>query len=353
MHRQLAISILTLFLAIPAAADPDESNLRVGVRDSAPFSYRGEDGNWRGIAVEIWEEIARTHDWTFTYHPLSLPELLNAVEHGGVDIGVAGLSITSAREKVMDFSHSFFEGGVAIATRQKSAGWLTLTRNLLSPDFFKVILVLLGVLISFGSLLWFFERHRNPQHFRSRWREGVEDGLWWSAVTMTTVGYGDKVPVTRAGKLIALVWMFSAIVLISSFTAAFAHALTVGAIESRVHGIEDLPRVRVVTVEGSTSATLLQQPGIVHQTGHSVPEMLDRLEAGLVDAVVFDQPVLRYHLRDGRREDLVVLPAALSTEFYGLALPKGSELRDPVNLALLDFIHRDAYRGLLFKYLGE
>ncbi len=353
MLRQLAIAVLAVFLPIPAAANSDESTLRVGVRDSAPFSYRGDDGSWRGIAVETWEEIARTYDWTFTYHPLSLPELLSAVEYGEVDIGVAGLSITADREKVMDFSHSFFEGGIGIATRQKSAGWLALTRNLVSLDFVKVILALLGVLVGFGTLLWFFERRRNPQHFRAGWREGVEDGLWWSAVTMTTVGYGDKVPVTRAGKLIALVWMFSAIVLISSFTAAFAHALTVGAIESRVQGIEDLPRVRVVTVEGSTSASLLQQRGITHQTGQSVPEMLDQLEAGLVDAVVFDQPALRYHLRDGRRERLVVLPTTLSIEFYGLALPKRSELRDPVNFALLDFIHQNSYRGLLFKYLGE
>jgi len=353
MLRHLLIALIVLSVSLPVIAEPEPEPLRVGVRDSAPFSYRGEDGTWRGIAVETWEEIARTHGWTFTYHPHSLPELLTAIAEGHVDVGVAGLSITAEREKIMDFSHSFFEGGVAIATRQKSAGWLALTRNLLSPDFAKVILALLAVLMGFGTLLWFLERHRNPQHFRSRWREGLEDGLWWSAVTMTTVGYGDKVPVTRAGKLVALVWMFSAIVLISSFTAAFAHALTVGAMQSRVQGIEDLPRVRVVTVEGSTSAALLQQRGIRHQTGHSIPEMLDQLVAGAVDAVVFDQPVLRYHLRDGRREDLVVLPTSLSSEFYGLALPRESTLREPVNLALLDFIHRDRFRGLLFRYLGE
>jgi polar amino acid transport system substrate-binding protein len=353
MLRHLLIALFVLPFALPVVAEPETRPLRVGVRDSAPFSYRGEDGTWRGIAVETWEEIARTHGWTFTYHTFPLPELLSAIEEGRVDVGVAGLSITAGREKVMDFSHSFFEGGVAIATRQKSAGWLALTRNLLSPDFAKVVLALLAVLLGFGTLLWFLERHRNPRHFRSSWREGMEDGLWWSAVTMTTVGYGDKVPVTRAGKLVALVWMFSAIVLISSFTAAFAHALTVGAMESRVHGVEDLPRVRVVTVEGSTSAALLQQRGIRHQTGRSVPEMLDQLEAGLVDAVVFDQPVLRYHLRDRDRQDLVVLPASLSTEFYGLALPRGSALREPVNLALLDFIHRDTFRGVRFRYLGE
>ena len=33
--------------------------------------------------------------------------------------------------------------------------------------------------------------------------ETVADGLWWSAVTMTTVGYGDKVPRSRIGKFLS------------------------------------------------------------------------------------------------------------------------------------------------------
>jgi len=44
---------------------------------------------------------------------------------------------------------------------------------------------------------------------------------------MTTVGYGDKSPITAAGRLVALVWMFSSIIIISLITGAFATAMTV------------------------------------------------------------------------------------------------------------------------------
>lgn len=46
--------------------------------------------------------------------------------------------------------------------------------------------------------------------------------LWWAAVTMTTVGYGDEVPVTVEGRLIAVGLMVSGIALLGVVTATLA-----------------------------------------------------------------------------------------------------------------------------------
>jgi voltage-gated potassium channel len=48
------------------------------------------------------------------------------------------------------------------------------------------------------------------------------DGLWWAIATVTTVGYGDKVPVTAGGRAIATVLMLSGIALVGVITAALA-----------------------------------------------------------------------------------------------------------------------------------
>ncbi len=48
------------------------------------------------------------------------------------------------------------------------------------------------------------------------------DWLWWSVVTVTTVGYGDFTPVTIAGRLIGTVLMFFGIGVLSMFTATIA-----------------------------------------------------------------------------------------------------------------------------------
>jgi voltage-gated potassium channel len=47
----------------------------------------------------------------------------------------------------------------------------------------------------------------------------AEDAIWWSYVTITTVGYGDKFPVTTEGRIIAAILMTVGVGLFGTFTA--------------------------------------------------------------------------------------------------------------------------------------
>lgn len=49
-----------------------------------------------------------------------------------------------------------------------------------------------------------------------------QDALWWAAVTVTTVGYGDKFPITTEGRLIAVGLMVTGIAVVGSITASLA-----------------------------------------------------------------------------------------------------------------------------------
>ena len=48
------------------------------------------------------------------------------------------------------------------------------------------------------------------------------DALWWGLVTITTIGYGDKFPVTTEGRLVAAVLIIFGVAMISTITASFA-----------------------------------------------------------------------------------------------------------------------------------
>ena len=49
------------------------------------------------------------------------------------------------------------------------------------------------------------------------------DALWWCVATVTTVGYGDVVPVTSLGRIVALVYMFFGIILITTLLAVISN----------------------------------------------------------------------------------------------------------------------------------
>lgn len=76
-------------------------------------------------------------------------------------------------------------------------------------------------LIFSATLMYWAEGEAQPKLFGS-----IPRALWWATVTMTTVGYGDSVPFTVTGKVIAAITSLSGIVLIAIPTGIFAAAFS-------------------------------------------------------------------------------------------------------------------------------
>lgn len=78
----------------------------------------------------------------------------------------------------------------------------------------RVLVVLLALSLFSAVALWRLEGGADKPSF--------VDWLWWSVVTLTTVGYGDITPSTPAGRLIGIFLMFSGIGTLSMLTATIA-----------------------------------------------------------------------------------------------------------------------------------
>ena len=333
--------------AEPAPTEP----MTIATRHAPPFAIKSDDGQWSGIAIELWNRISERTGYDFRYTELGLKEMLDAVIAGRIDAAAAALTITSDREQVMDFSHPFHTSGLAVAVPLRSTSLFRVVKRFLSPAFLVVVAALLALLVAVGVLIWLAERRANTQFQRTP-VSGIGSGLWWSAVTMTTVGYGDKAPTTLWGRVIALVWMFAGLIAISSFTAAITTTLTVNELDASVSGVDDLRLKRVLTLGGSTSDQFLTDEGIRHRTADTLTEALEQLAGGAADAVVHDAPILRYQVKEAFSHRLQVLPLILRRQDYGIALPHGSPAREPVNVALLDVIRSEEWFTILDQYLG-
>jgi voltage-gated potassium channel len=78
------------------------------------------------------------------------------------------------------------------------------------------------VLIYFAAVgIYYFENEAQPDHFSS-----VFDSLWWSIVTLTTVGYGDVYPITVGGKVFTFFMLLIGLGIVAIPTGIISSSLT-------------------------------------------------------------------------------------------------------------------------------
>ena len=73
--------------------------LVAGTKESPPFSMKNPDGNWTGISIGLWQQIAAELDLTYELRELDLKQLLEGVKNRSLDAAVAALTITSERSR--------------------------------------------------------------------------------------------------------------------------------------------------------------------------------------------------------------------------------------------------------------
>lgn len=350
-------AVLLAFAAAAAAVPPESSRLpsriwRVGIFEAPPYTWRGEDGEWRGLLVELWKEVANELNLSYRLGEASADTILDDIAHDRLDVAIAPLSLTMARERTVDFSHAFLRARTGIAVRKggDEERWITVARALATPTALRLYLGLVLLVFVAGILMWLLERRRNAQ-FAGRPLPGIGDGIWWSGVTTVAVGYGDKVPITFWGRLIGLLWMSISLILVTAFTAFVTAKLAVAEF-GRVVDASTLHNAIVGTVEGAAVGELLRHERIRHRVYPSIPKALDALRDKEVAAVVWDVTVLDYYVQRDARRDLEVLPTTFDHQLLAFPLPDGSALRDPIDGVLRRFLAQPAWQDLQDRYLA-
>lgn len=335
--------------------------LIVGTREVPPFAMLNQENQWEGISIDLLRDVKAEledlsgHEIEIQFKIQTLKEMLAAVADSKVDVAAAALTVNYERETQMDFTHSFHTSGlgIAVGANQRRSGWSGIIDAVFSKTFGSIVAGLLTAMLISAVAVYLFERDANPEHFDHGWFRGVAAGMWWAAVTLTTVGYGDKVPKTFGGRTIALVWMFAGLFIIAGFTAAVTSALTLTELRAKVSGPSDLSRIKVATVEASTSADYLRSRNINFASHSNVDSALASLIANNCDAVVYDAPVLRHQAFQNYAGEVFVLQNTFERQNYAFALPSNSPLREPINRVLLRKISSPSWEEVLQTYFGE
>jgi len=339
---------------------PNEGRqVRVGVAGEPP-SVIVTAGEPSGIIVEYWQELAQEMMLSYELVAYSTVETsLAALDKGEVDLAIGSISITSDRIAKYDFTQPISQGDLTVLRPSEPPTLWRTFQPFLGWTFLSSVG---GIFLSFfvvGNLLWWTE-HKDNEQFPKTYREGIREGIWCATTTFTTVGYGDRVPITPLGRTIAAVWMILSLVIVTSLTAGIATTLAVAFSNQpsqRLSQPHELAGVRIAVVDGGAAAERWAQ---FYQARVSVTESLeaaiDLLESQQVDGVVSTRLSLEYYLHQHPKVPYQVASFSLGSQPYGIALPLNSPLTRELNHYILQLpsqISMQRIRQTWFQSLEE
>jgi len=347
----LVFGLCVLVFGLTDEVKSKEKILTVAVEITAPC-VMNYDSTYTGFDIALWEEIAEELELNFTYNETNLQGIFTELAEGNADVAFSCITVTEEREKIVDFSHHYLDSGLRIMVLNKSKFSLARSvQSLYSPIVVKSLTYIGLFIIICGHVFWWVERgHR---YISTKYMPGIFQAFWYTLVTMTTVGYGDIVPRSWVGRMMACLVMIIGIGVFGWTIAQLSSAITLQTLHSDITDHWDLRDRLVATVEGTTSVTALEKLGAVVIPAKSIDQAYEKLLKAEVNAVVFDSPTILYYASNEGAGKVSVVGPVFDIQYYGFLFPQGSELREPVNRALLKLRKNGTYDRLYSKWFGS
>lgn len=118
MKKKLLIllaSILPVFFVFTGVKADDTIDI-VFDNAYAPFEFKDSDQTYKGLDVDIINEVAKRSNWKMNQSFPGFDAAVNAVQSGSADALMAGTTITEARKQVFTFSDPYFDTKIIVAT---------------------------------------------------------------------------------------------------------------------------------------------------------------------------------------------------------------------------------------------
>ncbi|CAM2118051.1 unnamed protein product [Caretta caretta] len=314
--------------------------------------FEGLTGN-----VQFNEKGRRTN---YTLHVIE-------VKHDGIrkraDVAVAPLTITLVREEVIDFSKPFMSLGISIMIKkpQKSKpGVFSFLDPLAYEIWMCIVFAYIGVsvvlfLVSrFSPYEWHteeFEEGRDQPPSDQTNEFGIFNSLWFSLGAFMQQGC-DISPRSLSGRIVGGVWWFFTLIIISSYTANLAAFLTVERMVSPIESAEDLAKQTEIaygTLEAGSTKEFFRRSKIAvfekmwtYMKSAEPSVFVRTTEEGMIRVrkskgkyAYLLESTMNEYIEQRKPCDTMKVGGNLDSKGYGIATPKGSALRNPVNLAVL------------------
>ena len=359
MNKKILFFITSLLFTVSIAnsASAKEELLRIDVHEFPPMVIV-TDGKIIGHDIDLFDAVADDigleKGKDYYYNSVNkFSEVFDNLIDQSADAALAGITITSEREKNgVDFSHPYmYTGlGIMINSANESDNTLSYISSFITPGLKKILIIIFIFIILAGHVAWYSQKGKKS--INDKYIPGIFDAMWWVIVTISTVGYGDIVPEDWKGRLVGSFLILLGLALFGLYIGEVSSAMTIQKMEYSILGPEDLNGKKVTTIDGTTSVPALKQIGAKIVKCENIDKAVDLLKINKVKAVVFDEISLKYYIKNDISKNLIVIDKIFDTQYYGIAFPDGSSLREQVNRSLLKIQKNGVYEKIHKKWFS-
>ncbi|KAM5217087.1 glutamate receptor 1 isoform 3-T3 [Hipposideros larvatus] len=352
--------------------------------------FEGND-RYEGYCVELAAEIAKHVGYSYRLEIVSDGKygardpdtkawngMVGELVYGRADVAVAPLTITLVREEVIDFSKPFMSLGISIMIKkpQKSKpGVFSFLDPLAYEIWMCIVFAYIGVsvvlfLVSrFSPYEWHseeFEEGRDQTTTDQSNEFGIFNSLWFSLGAFMQQGC-DISPRSLSGRIVGGVWWFFTLIIISSYTANLAAFLTVERMVSPIESAEDLAKQTEIaygTLEAGSTKEFFRRSKIAvfekmwtYMKSAEPSVFVRTTEEGMIRVrkskgkyAYLLESTMNEYIEQRKPCDTMKVGGNLDSKGYGIATPKGSALRGPVNLAVLKLSEQGVLDKLKSKW---
>ncbi|XP_055797763.1 glutamate receptor ionotropic, kainate 4-like isoform X3 [Salvelinus fontinalis] len=303
------------------------------------YGVPSANGTWTGMVGEL---ISRAKCYLFQK----------------ADLAVAGLTITSEREKVIDFSKPFMTLGISImytAHMTRRPGYWSFL-DPFSPGvwlFMLLAYLIVSCVLFLVARLTPYEWCSTEPCLRGRCKLVLNQYTLGNSLWFPVGGFMQQgsaiTPHALSTRCLSAVWWFFTLIIVSSYTANLAAFLTVHRMEVPIESVDDLADQTTIeygTMQGGSTMTFFQNSqyqtyqrmwNFMHAKQTSVfvkstEEGIDRVLNSNY-AYLLESTMNEYYRQ--RNCNLTQIGGLLDTKGYGIGMPLGSVYRDEIDLAVL------------------
>ncbi|KAJ4980294.1 hypothetical protein NE237_031131 [Protea cynaroides] len=262
-------------------------------------------------------------------------ELVRMVAEDVIDGAVGDISIVTNRTKIADFTQPYISTGlVIVAPIKKSSAWV-----FLRPFTVEMWCTTLAFFVLLGMVIWILERRVN-EDFQGPLRRQLMNMFLFS---FSTPFKAKQEVLSVLGRMVMMVWLFSLMVIISSYKASLTSFLTVQQLSLPITGIESLiaSRWRIGYQVGSFVGSYLKDSCKIPSSrlvSLGTPEEYERAlrlgpSNGGVAAIVDELPYMELFL--SKQTDFGIVGQTFSRNGWGFVFQRGSPLPVDMSTAIL------------------